>query len=245
MAASTSTRKSRRCGSKPDCITRPSVFVSPVLVQDSDRRVPQPRAAVRAGSPNVQTHGIDLPAERARRRGQQCLRVGPAPGPCLTELEQIAVALFAEHGYQQVSYDDVAAAAGVSARTVYRYFPAKEDFVLCFVYRSAAEIEMALGQLRRSRHPINDVIELIISFSELFQDSLEEVIVWWQAVSSDREAESRVHGEQTILLERLLLDFCLDGSDETVVEVMSARATRCHDGGDHQLGVPLLGRMRW
>ncbi|WP_405623726.1 TetR family transcriptional regulator [Streptomyces sp. NBC_00076] len=41
-----------------------------------------------------------------------------------------AVRLFTDHGYDAVTVADVAAAAGVSAMTVYRHFPTKEDLVL-------------------------------------------------------------------------------------------------------------------
>ncbi|MEU6447486.1 helix-turn-helix domain-containing protein [Streptomyces sp. NPDC046979] len=38
--------------------------------------------------------------------------------------------LFTDHGYNAVTVADVAEAAGVSAMTVYRHFPTKEDLVL-------------------------------------------------------------------------------------------------------------------
>ncbi|MEV0522019.1 TetR family transcriptional regulator [Streptomyces sp. NPDC050439] len=41
-----------------------------------------------------------------------------------------AVQLFTDRGYDAVTVADVAAAAGVSAMTVYRHFPTKEDLVL-------------------------------------------------------------------------------------------------------------------
>lgn len=41
-----------------------------------------------------------------------------------------AAALFAEHGFEEVSIVDVARAADVSEQTVYNYFPAKQDLVL-------------------------------------------------------------------------------------------------------------------
>ncbi|MFF8092928.1 TetR/AcrR family transcriptional regulator [Streptomyces sp. NPDC016675] len=41
-----------------------------------------------------------------------------------------AVALFLERGFEQVSVNDIAAAAEISKPTLFRYFPTKEDLVL-------------------------------------------------------------------------------------------------------------------
>ena len=49
-------------------------------------------------------------------------------------LQEAALRLFAERGYGATSCADVAAAAGVSPATLFRYFPTKEDLVLHDVY---------------------------------------------------------------------------------------------------------------
>ncbi|MGW0860389.1 TetR/AcrR family transcriptional regulator [Streptomyces sp. NPDC002690] len=45
-------------------------------------------------------------------------------------ISEVAIALFLEHGFDQVSVADVAAAAEVSKPTLFRYFPTKEDLVV-------------------------------------------------------------------------------------------------------------------
>lgn len=46
------------------------------------------------------------------------------------EIAREAVRLFAAHGVAGTSADDIAAAAGVSVRTLWRYFPTKESCIL-------------------------------------------------------------------------------------------------------------------
>jgi len=46
------------------------------------------------------------------------------------EISEVAASLFVERGYEATTMDDVAAAVGMSKRSVFRYFPAKEDLAL-------------------------------------------------------------------------------------------------------------------
>ncbi len=46
------------------------------------------------------------------------------------QLSDIALDLFAEHGFDTVTIEQIADKAGISARSVHRYFPAKEDLVI-------------------------------------------------------------------------------------------------------------------
>jgi TetR/AcrR family transcriptional regulator, regulator of mycofactocin system len=43
------------------------------------------------------------------------------------ELEQVAFTLFAAHGFDATTVDEIAAAAGIGRRTFFRYFPSKND----------------------------------------------------------------------------------------------------------------------
>jgi TetR/AcrR family transcriptional regulator, cholesterol catabolism regulator len=53
--------------------------------------------------------------------------------------------LFAEYGYDQTSYDDIALLAGVARQTVFNYFPRKEDFARAWGARRRAEVEEVLA----------------------------------------------------------------------------------------------------
>jgi len=47
-----------------------------------------------------------------------------------SQLTEVAVDLFAEHGYEATTVDQIAAAAGMSKRTFFRYFASKDDLVI-------------------------------------------------------------------------------------------------------------------
>lgn len=47
-----------------------------------------------------------------------------------TELTSVAQDLFVAQGYDQTTVDQIAAAAGMSKRTFFRYFPSKDDLVI-------------------------------------------------------------------------------------------------------------------
>ena len=72
------------------------------------------------------------------------------------EVSETAIRLFLEKGFDAVSVAEIAAAAGISKPTLFRYFPAKEDLVLHRIAdhegeaaRVAAEGPTPLAALRR------------------------------------------------------------------------------------------------
>ncbi|MGB5113042.1 MAG: mycofactocin system transcriptional regulator [Mycobacterium sp.] len=52
-------------------------------------------------------------------------RVGRRPSTTQDHITSVALDLFASHGFDEVSVDDVARAAGIARRTLFRYYPSK------------------------------------------------------------------------------------------------------------------------
>lgn len=54
-------------------------------------------------------------------------RVGRRPVTSRSEIEHIALDLFTDRGFETTTVDDIAAAAGIGRRTVFRYYASKND----------------------------------------------------------------------------------------------------------------------
>src|SRR6266496_294907 len=62
-------------------------------------------------------------------------------------ISKVALELFAKRGYEQTTIAEIADAAEVSPRTIFAYFPSKEDILFC----DLPEMEERLAQALRER----------------------------------------------------------------------------------------------
>jgi AcrR family transcriptional regulator len=70
-------------------------------------------------------------------------------------IHEAGMRLFAEHGFNGTTVDDIAEAAGVSRATVFAYFATKEEIVFG---DAAMAVEALAGQLRASEAPTVAVV---------------------------------------------------------------------------------------
>jgi AcrR family transcriptional regulator len=91
-------------------------------------------------------------------------------------ITEVALDLFAEHGFDHVTVEQIAAAAGMSARSFHRYFPAKEDVVIGDPTRWGEHVRDALAA-RPADEPVWESLRL----------SFEALLV----LSPDRDEDER------------------------------------------------------
>ncbi|ORJ53619.1 TetR family transcriptional regulator [Mycobacterium simiae] len=84
------------------------------------------------------------------------------------DIRRAAFRLFVERGYDTVTTEEIATAAGVSARTFFRYVPTKEELLLAPVRHGGAAIVNLLEKRPATESPdialINAIITRIRSF---------------------------------------------------------------------------------
>ena len=83
----------------------------------------------------------------------------------LAQLEEAALRLFEEHGYDAVTIDDITAAADVSRRTFFRYFPGKEDVLFADQRQRAEALRRALAARPAGEPPMTALRQALMSLA--------------------------------------------------------------------------------
>lgn len=125
----------------------------------------------------------------------------------LAEYERAALELFAARGFREVTIDDVADTTGVSARTLFRYFPTKEDFLLGMPRRGTVRLLERINHLAPSDTPEQAVWDLIIEGLVADPPDANVMNLWRAAAAGAPEVVARVTGERVQLLFTALADY--------------------------------------
>ncbi len=140
--------------------------------------------------------------------------------------EQIAWGLFAKGGFREVTVDEIAEVAGVSARTLFRYFPSKDDFLLGFPRRGLRELVVLIGKLEPSADPLRSVWELVREHSLQSTPDVRLLRLWRRAAEEAPEIHARVRGERAHELTQAITDYCAKsmgtvGSDDPTPRLLA------------------------
>jgi AcrR family transcriptional regulator len=126
----------------------------------------------------------------------------------LTEYERIGLEQFATRGFKEVTFDDVAEVVGVSARSLFRYSPTKEDFLLGLPRRGlAAAVEM-ISALEPSDTPLEAAWEALQAFFSQRVTDVDTLTLWRRAAADAPDVVAQVRGERVQSLLDALTDYC-------------------------------------
>jgi AcrR family transcriptional regulator len=78
-------------------------------------------------------------------------------------ISRAAQELFAERGYQATTLAEIAAAADVSPRTIFAYFPCKEDMLFCDFQATRDALAQALAERPGGKDALGTLRDFIVS----------------------------------------------------------------------------------
>src|SRR5216683_1832714 len=91
-------------------------------------------------------------------------------------IARAAYELFAERGYQATTLAEIAEAADVSTRTIFAYFPSKEDILFSNFALMKEELARALAERPEGQDALETVREFILSLNKAEESEVDEQV---------------------------------------------------------------------
>lgn len=122
-------------------------------------------------------------------------RRGRPPGTSARALELIALDLFTRQGFDQTTIDQIAAAAGVSKRTFFRYFDTKADVLWNAFDAEVDNLRRTLAAAPRSRSIMAAVRDAVLTVNHYRAEDVPELRTRMNLIGSVPElgASAAVH----------------------------------------------------
>jgi AcrR family transcriptional regulator len=153
-------------------------------------------------------------------------------------ITRAAVELFAERGYQATTLADIAEAADVSTRTIFAYFPSKEDILFCDYAAMRDALSRALAERPGGKDALGTLRDFIVTAAvkkgEL-QAKLEGVIAGDVTLNSHKRARLAQLQE---LLAAAIADDLATGPDDLRPHVAAASLTAAFEVLDEKGQAP-------
>lgn len=143
------------------------------------------------------------------------------------ELESIALGLFEQRGFDDVTVDEIASKAQISVRTFYRYFPTKEAVFQQQIIRRSEGLRAALSTRPLDEPPL---YSLRVALAEQLASEDEDLLRRWIAVIvATPNVVRAVLGGIQLKTQRVIAEFLgsrLDQPSDALVPTMLAAATQ-------------------
>jgi AcrR family transcriptional regulator len=143
----------------------------------------------------------------------------------LSELESVALRLFEQRGFNEVTVEDIASEARISVRTFYRYFPAKEDVLHSRIVRRSDYLRSALAARPVDEPPLHSV-RVVLTEDATAQDP-ELLRRWIAVIASTPNVLKGVLGVIQLKANRVMAEFFgqrLDLPAEALIPTVLASA---------------------
>lgn len=135
------------------------------------------------------------------------------------ELTDVAMDLFLRNGFEATTVDEIAAAAGISRRSLFRYFASKEAIIFESLQDVGVQLAEALAARPRAEDPwtaLRRVFDLLTAFNE---DDPERTLAFYSMVEETAALKGRYYEQQMRWQEQLVPEIAArlgapEGEDE-------------------------------
>jgi AcrR family transcriptional regulator len=101
----------------------------------------------------------------------------------LSQIQHTAHQLFAERGFEAVTTEDIAAAAGISISTYFRHAPTKEGLLVDPVRAAVNEMVSLYSARPADESPVEALIQLYVTHAR-DADDVEQLETWHHAIAT-------------------------------------------------------------
>jgi AcrR family transcriptional regulator len=145
----------------------------------------------------------------------------------MSELESVALELFEQRGFDEVTVEDIASVVQISVRTFYRYFAGKEDVFQQQISRRSEGLRAALAARPLDEPPVHS---LRLAFAEQISTEEPELLRRWMTViQATPNVVPAVLGGIQLKTQRVIAEFLgsrLGVPSDALVPTMLAAATQ-------------------
>ena len=144
-----------------------------------------------------------VPAGRPETAGRAGARRGRPPSTSRRELQRIALRLFDAHGFDNTTIEQIAAEAGVSERTFFRYFTTKASVLWAEFESEVVAIRCALADVPESVPMMDAIRTAVVAANHYRAEDVPEMrmrmaLIATEPALSFGAAEHYAHWEQAV-----------------------------------------------
>lgn len=120
------------------------------------------------------------------------------------DIELVALRLFADHGVDEVTVDDIADAADISRRTFFRYFSSKDDVLYGNPERQLKIVHTALDSAPATASPRARVRAMLLALAIDFEDRREVLLLRKRIAAKTPDAFAHGRGSYNTLQDAVI-----------------------------------------
>ena len=134
--------------------------------------------------------------------------------PARRRLQQAALELFSERGYDQTTASEIAAHAGVTERTFFRHFPDKREVLFDGQIKLRSALTSAIAEAPGALQPLEILYWAFRSVEQILEDNRPFSVPRQQVIADTPALQEREMAKEAALTEDLVVALCRRGVDE-------------------------------